>query len=100
MNVDACPQSLLGCTVFENPHFSSDFDFRAMNTYSLLSFLRQNSNFIRFKVNFHGEILGFGAKIKIGEKVRISEHCGLLAFSSKLKNSLTEGVDQEKGTCH
>ena len=37
--------------------------------------LRENSNFIRFKVNFHGHILGFGAKIKIGEKVRIFEQC-------------------------
>ena len=35
----------------------------------------ENSNFIRYKVNFHGHILGFGAKIKIGGKVRILEHC-------------------------
>ena len=26
-------------------------------------------------MNFHGHIMGFGAKIKVGEKVRISEHC-------------------------
>ena len=33
---------------------------------------RENSNFIRFMVNFHFHTLGFGAKIEIGEKVRIS----------------------------
>ena len=38
----------------------------------------ENSNFIRFKVNFHAVISGFGAKIKIGEKLRISEHCGMV----------------------
>ena len=38
--------------------------------------LRENSNFIHFKVNFHVQILRFGAKIKVGEKVRISEHSG------------------------
>ena len=37
---------------------------------------REESNFIRFKVNFHAEIVVFGAKIKIGEKVRIYEQCG------------------------
>ena len=42
---------------------------------------RENSNFIRFKVNFHGQILGFGAKIEIGEKGRISEHCASSLFS-------------------
>ena len=26
-------------------------------------------------MNFYAKILGFGAKIKIGEKVRFSEHC-------------------------
>ena len=39
---------------------------------------RENSNFIHFKVNVHGQILGLGAKIKIGEKVRSSEHCAAL----------------------
>ena len=38
---------------------------------------REDSNFIRFDVNFHAEIVVFGAKIKIGEKVRISEQCVL-----------------------
>ena len=36
---------------------------------------REDSNFFRFKVNLHAEIVVFGAKIKIGEKVRISEQC-------------------------
>ena len=28
-------------------------------------------------MNFHSHILGFGAKIRIGEKCRMSEHCAL-----------------------
>ena len=39
---------------------------------------REDSNFIRSKVNFHAEIVVFAAKIKIGEKVRISEQCGIV----------------------
>ena len=31
-------------------------------------------------MNFHAEILGFVAKIRIGEKVRFSEQCGLRLF--------------------
>ena len=34
---------------------------------------REDSDFFRSKVNFHAEIVAFGAKIKIGEKLRISE---------------------------
>ena len=40
-------------------------------------FLREDSNCIQFKVNFHARILGFGAKIKVGEKLRNSEHCAV-----------------------
>ena len=38
---------------------------------------REGSNFIGFQVNFHASILGFVAKIRIGEKVRFSEQCAL-----------------------
>ena len=33
------------------------------------------SNFYRFKMNFLAKILGFGAKIKFGEKLRFFEQC-------------------------
>ena len=35
----------------------------------------EDSNFIPAIVNFHAEIVVFGAQIKIGEIVRISEQC-------------------------
>ena len=41
-------------------------------------FWGENSIKIRFKVNFHAKILGFGAKIKIGKNLRFFEHCALL----------------------
>ena len=82
--------------MFENPHIFSDFDFRTktQNVTMKIHFeankawifvpklikrnsniKRENSNFIRFKVKFHFHILGFGAKIEFGEKVRIFQHC-------------------------
>ena len=44
---------------------------------------REDLNFIRSKVNLHAEIVVFGAKIKIGEKVRISEQCAKFEGSPK-----------------
>ena len=43
----------------------------------LYNLWREDSNFIRFKVKFHAYISGFVAKIRIGEKVRFSEQCGV-----------------------
>ena len=40
----------------------------------------ENSIITCFKVNFYAVISGFGAKIKIGEKVRFFEHCALVTF--------------------
>ena len=42
------------------------------------NFWREDSNFIRFSVNFHALIVGFGAKIEFGEKLRIIEQCGTI----------------------
>ena len=42
-------------------------------------FWREDSNFSRSKVNFQCFLnCRFGAKIKIGEKLRISEHCAMV----------------------
>ena len=85
--------------MFEKPQFFSDLNFRT-NTwnYSMKIYFeankgwifapkmikandnigREDSNFIRSEVNFHADIVIYGAKIKIGEKVRISEQCGVV----------------------
>ena len=77
----------LHSTLFEKPQFFSDLNFRT-KTWTLSmkihfdvnvvwifapnmvnnNLWREDSNFIHFKVNFHAQILVFGAKIKIGEK--------------------------------
>ena len=83
-------------TMFEKTQFLSDQNFRtksynfSMKKYCeankvwifapkiivlLDHFWCENSNFIRFKLNFHAWIVDFGAKIKIREKLRFSEQC-------------------------
>ena len=82
--------------MFEKAHFFSDLNFRTKTWNDSIkihfeankvwifaprkikadyNILREESNFIRSKVNFHAEIVVFGAQIKIGEIVRISEQC-------------------------
>ena len=48
----------------------------------------EDSNFIRSKVNIHAEIVVFAAKIKIGEKVRISEQCALPGSHGKSRGNI------------
>ena len=92
------------CTLFGNPHFFSDLNFRTKNyNFSMKihfwankvwifapniiirfdHFWCKNSIKIRFEVNFHAVISGFGATIKIGEKLRFFEHCAVLFPSSR-----------------
>ena len=52
------------------------------------SFWREDSYFNRSNLNFHAKIAGFGATIKFGEKLRIFEHCAMVAPHNKFKRLL------------
>ena len=48
-------------------------------------------------MNFHGHILGFVVKIKIGEKVRISEQCVFLQHNNTAIQEFKVSIMDERG---
>ena len=49
------------------------------------NFWCEDSNFVRSKVNFHARIVDLGAKIKVGEKLRIFKQCAWVGGGKQIK---------------
>ena len=63
-------------------------------------FWRKDSNFIRYKMNFHAKIIGFGAKIKIGKKLRNFEQCVAVTLDGGVSHNYILALKVRQGCSH